>query len=186
MHHTAGETSLAEKRARASRFAREARNPPPVQKKQMAWAGGKIETSNPEVALLKLLERKSKAGLALTDDQQRAMASLRDVEGLKSSHPASADAALKERSGNLPHPQPAPKQHQQRCATAPLVKVKVAPGVAQAIARDAVRPEARKLEKKLRECEDLERRVALGEALEQNQRMKIGKKAEWMRLLAAM
>jgi hypothetical protein len=64
--------------------------------------------------------------------------------------------------------------------------VEVAPKVDRTVARDAVRLEAQKLEKKVRECEALERRVALGEQLEQNQHTKMGKKAEWMRQLAAL
>lgn len=179
MHHIAGGDSLADRRARASRFAREARNPPPVPKKQMAWAGGKMETSSREVALLKLLERKRTAGLALTDDQQRALASLKNTDGLKVCQPAIGGIVLKERSG-------ASANLQQLQRSSPLVKVEVAPGVDRTIARDAVRLEARKLEKKVRECEDLERRAALGEPLEQNQSTKMGKKAEWMQLLAAM
>jgi len=179
MHHIAGGDSLADRRARASRLAREARNPPPVPKKQMAWAGGKMETSSREVALLKLLERKRTAGLALTDDQQRALASLKNTDGLKVCQPAIGGIVLKERSG-------ASANLQQLQRSSPLVKVEVAPGVDRTIARDAVRMEARKLEKKVRECEDLERRAALGEALEQNQITKMGKKAEWMQLLATM
>jgi len=127
-----------------------------VPKKQMAWAGGKMETSSREVALLKLLERKRTAGLALTDDQQRALASLKNTDGLKVCQPAIGGIVLKERSG-------ASANLQQLQRSSPLVKVEVAPGVDRTIARDAVRMEARKLEKKVRECEDLERRAALGQ-----------------------
>ncbi len=64
-------------KARAERFAREAKaGPPPVPKKIMAWPGGKIATSDKDHALRCLLERKARAGQPLTKDQQRALASL--------------------------------------------------------------------------------------------------------------
>lgn len=60
-------------KARALRFKREARaGPPPLPKREFAHPGGKIETSDKEECLRKLLERKARRGEALTADQVRA------------------------------------------------------------------------------------------------------------------
>ena len=65
------------KAARRARFRQEAKaGPPPLPKRTFAHPGGKIVTSDKDAALRKLLERKLRAGEALSADQQRALNSL--------------------------------------------------------------------------------------------------------------
>ena len=130
--------------ARRARFAREARNPPPVPVKTMAWAGGQVTTSDPSKALAKLLARKAKAGEALTADQQRALQAL------------TAGPALADRSAAAAN---------QRAASVHQPRVKVEKlGRSQEAASAEQQARRRRLERKIRDCEALERRVRLGGA----------------------
>ena len=63
--------------ARAARFRREEqRAPPPLPTNRITVSEGKVVTSDKDVALRKLLERKAIAGVPLTADQQRVLSSL--------------------------------------------------------------------------------------------------------------
>lgn len=180
---------MADKRARAARFAREARNPPPMPKKQMAWAGGKIETSSREEALLKLLARKTKAGVALTEDQRRAMVDLQALQGssqgVASTGGKSVLGARSGSSANNLQQQPRAKAASVKVQAAVELTVAASAARSSTVATGAARSEVRKLEKKVRECEELERRVAQGEVLEANLRAKMHRKAEWQQLALA-
>ena len=129
---------------------------------------------------MKLLARKAKLGAVLTEDQRRAMMDLQSLLG--SSRVSFTDGglsvlgALSGSSTNLRQPR----------AEAASVKVEVARGVELTAAASVARSEVRKLEKKVRECELLERRVAQGEILEANQRAKLERKTEWQQQVAAM
>ena len=63
--------------ARAARFRREEqRPPPPLPTNRITVSEGKVVTSDKDLALRKLIERKAAAGVQLTADQQRALSSL--------------------------------------------------------------------------------------------------------------
>ena len=65
--------------ARRQRFAREARAPAPaLPANRMAWAGGKISTSDKDECLRRLIERKQRAGEPLTAEQARAAGLLQE------------------------------------------------------------------------------------------------------------
>ena len=152
-----------ERKARAARFKREAANPPPVPVKNFAHPGGKIVTSDKDAALLKLLERKEKAGIALTEEQQQARRRLLSSKTAASDNARAADSGLSEAVGRL--------------QIGPSCDVPVTSAASDA---------CKKLQKKIRQCEQLEERLAAGEALEANQRAKIAQKAEWVSELSRL
>ena len=155
-----------ERKARAARFKREAANPPPAPVKNFAHPGGKITTSDKDTALLKLLERKGKAGLALTEEQQQARRRLLSAKSAASDNTArgSDDSAqLAEAVGRMD------------LAAACGVPI-----------RSAASDACRKLQKKIRQIEHLEERLGSGEALEANQHHKIAQKTELQRELSKL
>ena len=152
--------------ARAARFAREATAaPPPLPQRRMAHPGGKIVTTSKDAALRKLLARKAANGEELTADQRRALSSLQDGNG------SSAATVQPPRTSAAPAAPPAP-------AAAPP-----APVVALA---DSNSKRVRTLRKKLRECQQLEERLAEGAVLQANQRDKLAGKGDVQRELTEL
>ena len=153
--------------ARRERFAREARAPAPaLPANRVAWAGGKISTSDKDECLRRLIERKQRAGEPLTAEQARAAGLLQEradsnvAVSLDQPRLAKRDAPRTERE-HAPR-EPPPQQQQQ--AGAALAKV----------------------QRKIWAIEALEAKAAAGERLEANQREKIARKAELIAELEAL
>ena len=82
--------------ARARRFEAEgSKPPPPLPARRLAHPGGKIVTSNKAAVLDAFLKRKARAGVTLTEDQQRAR---RRLEGSSEGSEVEASAGAAEAS----------------------------------------------------------------------------------------
>ncbi len=153
--------------ARRQRFAREARAPAPaLPANRVAWAGGKISTSDKDECLRRLIERKQRAGEPLTAEQARAAGLLQEradsnVAVAVNQPPRAKRDAPRTKREHAPR-EPPPQQQQQ--AGAALAKV----------------------QRKIWAIEALEAKAAAGERLEANQRDKIARKAELIAELEAL
>ena len=149
---------------RKERFLREANQPPPpVPVKRIAHPGGKIVTSDKDAALLKLIARKQKAGEPLSEDQHRALATL-TTSGAVSLEDPPPSQEMSIPSANV------------RLASSATKVVPAAKEEALMPAGSSSSKRARTLRKKLHEIAELERRVAEGGILQENQKAKLAAK----------
>ena len=154
---------------RKARFRAEARKaPPPLPTNRLTVWSGKVTRSDKDAALAAFVARKARLGQPLNEAQQRAASAL------------SAGIALSAGSANAraagPPRQVLPSKTVARTAAA----------AKSAAAAEAASKHARKLEKKLRDIESLEQKVADGAVLEANQLAKIESKALVAAELAAL
>ena len=160
-------------KARAARFKAEAKRPPPPTPK--FWAPGlptenvaratvfehKVVKSDKDVALQKLIARKAKAGVSLTEDQKRALGSI-----------GMSNANQEVRSGNSTNSSRQPRKPNSKPVVSAAPKSQPSSAAGQTVGAAE-----RKLQKKIRECEGLEAVLATGKQLEANQIAKMQGKA---------
>ena len=158
--------------ARAARFRREEqRPPPPLPTNRITISEGKVVTSDKDLALRKLIERKAAAGVQLTADQQRALSSLGASANQMGSRSASQLKMAPSR-GTTSTSQPQKSNTGHRTASPPKV------GLGDFLRKKENDPkEEKKLRRKIRDCEALEAAAAAGATLEANQRSKMAGKA---------
>ena len=163
--------------ARAARFKREEqRPPPPLPTNRITISEGKVVTSDKDVVLRKLLQRKATAGVPLTADQQRVLSSL----GTSTNQMNSRSAQLKTAPSRDPMTTSQPKKTAE-WGKSNTSQPKQAPD--RGTLGDFLRKkehdpkDENKLRRKIRDCEALESAAAAGAALEANQRSKIEGKA---------
>jgi hypothetical protein len=174
--------------ARAARFRREEqRPPPPLPTNRITVSEGKVVTSDKDVALRKLLERKAVAGVPLTADQQRVLSSLGASANQMSSRSASQLKPAPSR-GTMSTSQP--KKTAGKSNTGHRTASPAKAGLGDFLRKKEHDPkEENKLRRKIRDCEALELAAAAGATLEANQRSKMEGKAalvaELERLLLA-
>ena len=158
--------------ARAARFRREEqRPPPPLPTNRITVSEGKVVTSDKDLALRKLIERKSAARVQLTADQQRALSSLGASANQMGSRSASQLKMAPSR-GTTSTSQPQKSNTGGRTASPPKV------GLGDFFRKKENDPkEEKKLRRKIRDCEALEAAAAAGATLEANQRSKMAGKA---------
>jgi hypothetical protein len=167
---------------RKERFLREVNQPPPQPPaKKLAHPGGKIVTSDKERALLKLIARKQAAGEALSDDQRRALATL-TANGTAQLAVSDGSSPLQQQQDRLPSP--------RVVSTVPSTSRAKPPAAARAPSGPplsaANSKRAKTLRKKLHEIAELERRIADGGILLENQKAKVAAKADLSAELASI
>ncbi|KAL1515421.1 hypothetical protein AB1Y20_002047 [Prymnesium parvum] len=175
-----GQETETARKARAARFRAEARRPPPpLPVHRIAWAGGKVVTNDKEKCLQKLIQRKLATGASLTSEQERAMRTLQPTTGssVNVSRQTNAADECALRKGSFMAKVPA-----QRLQT--VEAVQHAPEKKQEEMREKQSSETKKLMRKLRQIEDLERARENGKSLEANQEAKIQMKPALLAELA--
>ena len=156
--------------ARAARFRREEqRAPPPLPTNRITVSEGKVVTSDKDLALRKLMERKAAAGVPLTADQQRVLSSLGASANQMTSRSASQLKMAPSR-GTTSTSQPQKINTGHRTASPPKV------GLGDFLRKKEDPKEEKKLRRKIRDCEALEAAAAAGATLEANQRSKVAGK----------
>ena len=163
--------------ARAARFRREEqRAPPPLPTNRITVSEGKVVTSDKDVALRKLLERKAIAGVPLTADQQRVLSSLGASANQMSSRSLSQLKTAPSR-GTMSTSQPK-KTDRGKSNTGHRTASPAKAGLGDFLRKKEHDPkEENKLRRKIRDCEALESAAATGATLEANQRSKMEGKA---------
>ena len=176
--------------ARAARFRREEQKPPPpLPTNRITVSEGKVVTSDKDVALRKLLERKATAGVPLTVDQQRVLSSLGASANQMSSRSASQLKTAPSR-GMTSTSQPKKTADRGKSNTGHRTASPAKAGLGDFLRKKEHDPkDENKLRRKIRDCEALESAAAAGATLEANQRSKMEGKAalvaELERLLLA-
>ena len=164
--------------ARAARFRREEqRPPPPLPTNRITVSEGKVVTSDKDVALRKLLERKATAGVPLTVDQQRVLSSLGASANQMSSRSASQLKTAPSR-GTTSTSQPKKTADRGKSNTGHRTASPAKAGLGDFLRKKEHDPkDENKLRRKIRDCEALESAAAAGATLEANQRSKMEGKA---------